>query len=349
VPLGEGDRALALVLALDDASACAALALATEAGLAPCGLVPALVAGASAELERGAGATLVVDLLDDGALTLSAVDRGRLLILRTLPWSAADLAGAVEEARRTIGFVRERHHGLAIAEIRLRGPAEATSELAAALARDGLRAAAAPGPASLAASLLDPLAPGLEGLDALPREVRARALLRGVRAASGLAGVAAAALLAHASVAAVVSRRALESPGAAAAEEEPGLEDWAGRMAALRGRAAEARTLLEAARGPRSAEPARLAAAALARMPEELRLASLTADRDGLVVEGFAISARADRETPLERLARELSEDLDLPEPSLRVEPGLDDLSRLGGLGGARAETFELRLGGAAR
>ncbi|MBI3820005.1 MAG: hypothetical protein HY286_15015 [Planctomycetes bacterium] len=332
---GDHDKHLALAFAAERQYFDSRLEQLLSAKLNVVACVPSFILGANAAFaaleSRTTHEALVIDLLDPSSVAFTAISSGRVLVARVLPRPAASTHGPLlEEARRTISYVRERNRGLALTEVFL---CSDRPELGAALESDGLLPI--PGaPPTLADAVFVSIAPNLSRakgniLDLLPASARNRPARRGAWITVGMA--ACVAIFSIAQTAAETTAFASAMEASETALLPPGeFENLAANLAELkhrRERAKSLQTMLENAHASSTARCLEHLKSILEQKPNSLQLSEFESDGDNVHLSGFALTRRDRTDSPIETFAIETARRAGAEYPKISinsaVEPGI--------------------------
>jgi len=340
--MGDRERPIGLCFAARRTDVVESARWARSLGLNPIACRPAWSCGANLALQSAGAAAIVVDLLDPGTLTLSAVADGKILLIRTIEHRDSEADQLLQEARRTISYVRERHRGLKIDRMLFCGAHE---EAAAELAADGLTPLPRTAPTSSMEPLLEPFEPSLHDFDLLPPSERNVAKRRWAMA--GLAG--AAAVVSALMVSLLHEMRVLEAAlqdSTSLFEQDqssdPELDRRYAELQDLRRRASDCAALLERVRGPQPPLPVRHLLESLEALPKAARVTQARSDGKVLVVRGYCVSDSADVTSAVEAYAARLGATLGDLEPKLEVSASPVEASLLGNEYASRRQRAEL-------
>ncbi|MBL8696678.1 MAG: hypothetical protein JNJ88_21475 [Planctomycetes bacterium] len=345
--MGDRERPIGLCFAARRADVMESARWARTLGLNPIACRPAWSCGANLALQSHGAAAIVVDLFDPGTLTLSAVAGGKILLIRTIEHRDSEADQLLQEARRTISYVRERHRGLKIDRMLFCGSGE---QAAAELMSDGLAPLARSAPAGAMETLLEPFDPSLGAFDLLPPSERNVAQRRWLLA--GLAG--ATAVVSTIMVSLLNEMRVLEADLQSYTLlfrqdhfSDPELDRRYAELQELRKRATDCAALLERARGPQPASAVRHLLESLESLPKAARLTQARSDGKILVVRGYCVSDSSDVNSAVEWYASRLGAALGDLEPKLEVSASPVEASLLGADYASRrrrAEQFSLAV-----
>lgn len=306
------------------------------------GCIPEFALGAGAALNeiRDSGFTyekngkarnvLVVDTLVPESVTLCALSGDRTLVVRPLSREAVPgREGVLEEARRTISYIRERFRGLALNELYFCGD---DPELVAELEREGLRSIAS-SPRTIGDAALRPLPDFTDRVHAsfinlLPDKERSRPARHAAMITLGM--LACVAIFSIAQTTAEVRRleRSFETSGAdpGAATSRP--ESIMSELASLRQLREQVKSLqLTAARlhGPRRAPCLDHLTAVLQRMGNNLQIESIDSDGISFAIKGYLLEPRGQAQSSLEKFAIDAASAMNAQFPSITITPVLPE------------------------
>lgn len=315
----ERDRPMALVFAVEKQQIEEQLALARAAKLKIFACLPTLVLGTGTALAAPGDAphdkntdsarrVLVVDLLDPQAVTFSAVHDTKTLVVRALPRDAVPTTIQIlEEARRTISYVRERHRGLTLDELFLCGE---DTNLRDALEMEGLRAVRR-APLSIGEAMLSPISRDYllqkgNRFDLLPYEQRNRSARKSAFVTLSLAAAVSIFSIVQGAAATRDLEQSLQDDDAVyrgSEDQRDGLIHKLTNLRELRARVKSLESILNNARGTARAACVSRLVELLKNTPESLQINAFESDGNSVVLSGFTIIKRDQPRAEIETFA----------------------------------------------
>ncbi|MFN0206983.1 MAG: hypothetical protein ACKVS6_11840 [Planctomycetota bacterium] len=351
--IGARDRLLAYTFSVSRPLIDLQISILHAAKLKPVAAVPAILAAPYLAIARGAENALVVDLLDSASLTFTALAGRRALVVRTLSRSALPTTQQiVEEARRTMSYVRERHRGLTLDEIYDFG---ADPELRNALLAEGLKQIESAGVVDIASACLhihsDMIERGsLSRVDLLPTEHRYRSSRRLAFISLGGAAAAAAVSLGYITQQTQILEKSLRETTEQLAQADgsnPELDRRTKELYTLRETAARLGVIRNEAKTGGSSLCIDRLLDILQSPPEFIQFDEFLCDGSNLIMKGYTVSERSGLRTRIEQYALDVAKQTNANFPILDVTPAIESPGDLGGEYKTKewvAERFSLQL-----